>query len=80
MPAVMQVGSAEQGDRTMIAAFSPALKTLPDGVIAAAAAAARGGANATAKMTRAKAGGQAICRLTNWKVMSIPAPKAWHGC
>ena len=75
-PAVMRVGGAEQGDRTMIDALAPALKTLPDVVIAAA----RGGANATAKMTRAKAGGQAICRLTNWKVMLIPAPKAWQGC
>ena len=39
----------------MINALAPALKTLPDGVVAAAAA-ARDGANATAKMTRAKAG------------------------
>ena len=52
----MQVGGAEQGDRTMINALAPTLKTLLDGVVAAAKA-ARGGANATAKMTRAKAGG-----------------------
>ena len=52
---VMQVGGAEQGHRTMIDALAPALHALPNGVIAAAEA-ARAGANATAQMTRAKAG------------------------
>ena len=52
---VMQVGGAQPGDRTMIDALSPALAALPNGV-AAASNAARAGANATAKMTRAKAG------------------------
>ncbi|WP_435258557.1 dihydroxyacetone kinase subunit DhaK [Thioclava sp. FR2] len=52
---VMQVGGAKPGDRTMIDALAPALAALPNGVKAAATA-ARAGAEATAKMTRAKAG------------------------
>ncbi|UWR23327.1 dihydroxyacetone kinase subunit DhaK [Sulfitobacter sp. S190] len=50
-----QVGGASLGDRTMIDALEPALRALPDG-IAAAAAAARSGADATAAMGTAKAG------------------------
>jgi dihydroxyacetone kinase len=52
---VMQVGGAEPGHRTLIDALAPALAALPQG-IAAAATAARTGADATAQMTRAKAG------------------------
>ena len=52
---VQQVGGAKPGDRTMIDALAPALAALPDGV-AAAAIAARQGADGTAAMTRAKAG------------------------
>ncbi|OZA13207.1 MAG: dihydroxyacetone kinase, partial [Rhodobacterales bacterium 17-64-5] len=52
---VMQVGGAAPGHRTMIDALAPALAALPQGV-ALAAKAARDGANATAHMTRAKAG------------------------
>ncbi|MDO8881708.1 dihydroxyacetone kinase subunit DhaK [Pseudotabrizicola sp.] len=52
---VQQVGGASAGDRTMIDALAPALAALPDGV-AAAAAAARQGADGTSAMTRAKAG------------------------
>jgi len=52
---ISQVGGAVKGDRTMIDALEPALKILPDGM-AAAAAAARAGADATAKIGRAKAG------------------------
>ncbi|MEM6382628.1 MAG: dihydroxyacetone kinase subunit DhaK [Pseudomonadota bacterium] len=52
---IMEVGGAQPGDRTMIDAMGPALKALPDGV-AAAAAAARAGANQTAQITKAKAG------------------------
>ncbi len=52
---ISQVGGAQIGDRTMIDALEPALKALPDG-LAKAAAAARAGADATAKMTRANAG------------------------
>lgn len=52
---IQQVGGAGPGDRTMIDALSPALDSLPDG-IAAAAASAREGADATACITRARAG------------------------
>jgi dihydroxyacetone kinase len=52
---VQQVGGAKPGDRTMIDALAPALKALPQG-LAAAAKAARAGADLTAGMTRAKAG------------------------
>lgn len=52
---ISQVGGARAGDRTMIDALEPALKALPDG-IAAAAAAARAGADHTASIGRAKAG------------------------
>lgn len=52
---VMQVGGAAPGHRTMIDALAPALAALPDGVNAAARA-ARKGADATAQMTKAKAG------------------------
>ena len=52
---IQQVGGAQQGDRTMIDALHPALEALPGGV-AAAARAARAGADATASITRARAG------------------------
>ncbi|GGK20408.1 dihydroxyacetone kinase subunit DhaK [Salinarimonas ramus] len=52
---IMQVGGARPGDRTMIDALAPALASLPQG-LPAAAQAAREGADATARMTRAKAG------------------------
>ena len=51
---ICEGGGAQQGDRTMIDALQPALEALPRG-IAAAAAAARTGADGTAAMTRAKA-------------------------
>ncbi|MEM6666573.1 MAG: DAK2 domain-containing protein, partial [Pseudomonadota bacterium] len=52
---IQQVGGARPGDRTMIDALLPALEALPNGM-AAAAAAAREGAERTASITRAKAG------------------------
>lgn len=52
---VQQVGGAESGDRTMIDALKPALDALPEGM-GGAARAARDGADATAKITRARAG------------------------
>jgi dihydroxyacetone kinase len=52
---IQQVGGAGPGDRTMIDALAPALDALPSG-LAAAAAAARKGANHTATLKRAKAG------------------------
>lgn len=54
---IMEYGGAKAGDRTMIDALEPALKTLVDGgSIINAADAARQGADATAAMTRARAG------------------------
>jgi dihydroxyacetone kinase len=52
---VCQVGGAELGDRTMVDALQPALQALPDGLNLAAQAARRG-ADATASITKAKAG------------------------
>lgn len=52
---VQQVGGARPGDRTMIDALFPALEALPDGTEAAAKA-ARQGADATSRITRARAG------------------------
>jgi ATP-dependent dihydroxyacetone kinase len=52
---VCQVGGAELGDRTMVDALQPALQALPDGLNLAAQA-ARYGADATASITKAKAG------------------------
>ena len=52
---IMQVGGAAPGDRTMIDAMQPALEALPNG-LEAAATAARAGADATARITRARAG------------------------
>ena len=50
-----QIGGANPGDRTMVDALQPALQVLGEG-IAAAAAAARKGADYTATITSAKAG------------------------
>lgn len=50
-----QIGGANLGDRTMVDALLPALDALPSG-LAAAARAARDGADYTATLTRAKAG------------------------
>ncbi len=52
---VQEVGGASVGDRTMIDALAPALDALSNGT-AAAAVAARQGANGTANILRAKAG------------------------
>ncbi len=52
---IMQVGGAAPGDRTMIDAMQPSLAALPGGVVAAAKA-ARDGADATASITKARAG------------------------
>ena len=52
---MQQIGGAGPGDRTMIDALLPALAALDDG-LAAAARAARAGADLTATMSRAKAG------------------------
>ncbi|MEM1344666.1 MAG: dihydroxyacetone kinase subunit DhaK [Pseudomonadota bacterium] len=52
---IQEVGGASPGDRTMIDALGPALDALPRGR-AAAATAARAGADATAQIARARAG------------------------
>ncbi|WP_432817295.1 dihydroxyacetone kinase subunit DhaK [Sulfitobacter sp. JB4-11] len=52
---ISEVGGASIGDRTMIDALEPALNALPKGIDAAAKA-ARAGADATARMGKAKAG------------------------
>jgi triose/dihydroxyacetone kinase / FAD-AMP lyase (cyclizing) len=52
---IQEVGGAKLGDRTMIDALLPALDALPKG-FAAAASAAREGANRTAVMSKANAG------------------------
>lgn len=52
---IREVGGAEPGDRTMIDALLPALEALGNG-LAPAARAARAGADATARMDRARAG------------------------
>lgn len=49
-------GGARPGDRTLVDALDPALKALSGAGIAAAATAARAGADATASMVKAKAG------------------------
>ena len=52
---VQQVGGAQPGDRTMVDALLPALEALHLG-LGEAARAARAGADATAQITRARAG------------------------
>src|SRR5690606_29915929 len=52
---MQQVGGARLGDRTMVDALAPALDALGQG-LAAAAVAARQGADRTAGMTRARSG------------------------
>ncbi|MEM7423909.1 MAG: dihydroxyacetone kinase subunit DhaK, partial [Pseudomonadota bacterium] len=52
---MQQIGGANPGDRTMIDALKPALEALETG-IAAAASAARAGADFTATLTQARAG------------------------
>lgn len=52
---MQQIGGAEPGDRTMVDALKPALEALDEG-LAAAAEAARVGADRTASMVKANAG------------------------
>ncbi|MEM6637993.1 MAG: dihydroxyacetone kinase subunit DhaK [Pseudomonadota bacterium] len=72
---VSQVGGAKVGDRTMIDALEPALAALPGGV-AAAAAAARKGADSTAAISRAKAGRAAYVPEENLKGHNDPGAEA----
>ncbi len=72
---VSEVGGAGAGDRTMIDALEPALAALPDGV-AAAAEAARKGADSTAAIHRAKAGRAAYVPEENLKGHNDPGAEA----
>jgi len=66
-------GGARPGDRTMIDALAPALVALPQG-LAAAAKAARTGANATARMKAARAGRSSY--VASRHLAGVPDPGA----
>ena len=72
---VSDVGGAKVGDRTMIDALAPALDALPQG-LAAAAKAARKGADATAGIHRAKAGRAAYVPSENLRGHNDPGAEA----
>jgi ATP-dependent dihydroxyacetone kinase len=72
---IRQVGGAVEGDRTMIDALAPALAALPLG-LAEAARAARTGADATAAITRAKAGRAAYVPAANLAGNNDPGAEA----
>jgi ATP-dependent dihydroxyacetone kinase len=74
---MMDYGGAKPGDRTMIDALLPALAALgKNNDIAKAAAAARAGANATAQMTRARAGRSTYVSAENLKGFNDPGAEA----
>ena len=72
---ISEVGGAKVGDRTMIDALSPALDAMPGG-LAAAAAAARAGADSTAAIHKAKAGRAAYVPSENLKGHNDPGAEA----
>ena len=72
---IQQVGGARPGDRTMIDALAPALEALPGG-LAAEAAAAREGADATAKITQARAGRASYISAENLAGHNDPGAEA----
>ncbi len=72
---IQQVGGAAPGDRTMIDAMAPALTALRTG-LPEAAKAAREGADATASMTKAKAGRAAYVPEQNLKGNNDPGAEA----
>ena len=73
---MQEVGGASLGDRTMVDALQPALAALGTGGIAAAAKAAREGANSTAQMARAKAGRSAYINAEQLKGHVDPGAEA----
>ena len=74
---MMEYGGAKPGDRTMVDALEPALSMLVSGKsMADAAKAARKGANATATMTRAKAGRSAYVSAINLEGIVDPGAEA----
>ena len=72
---IQQVGGARPGDRTLIDALFPALEALPSG-LEAAARAAREGANATARITRARAGRASYLAAANLAGHNDPGAEA----
>lgn len=72
---MQEVGGAKPGDRTMIDALHPALASLDDGLVAAAAA-ARKGANYTAALSHAKAGRAAYVNADKLKGHADPGAEA----
>lgn len=72
---IQAVGGANLGDRTMIDALAPALQALPEG-LQAAAIAARKGADATAQITRAKAGRSAYVSADQLRGHNDPGAEA----
>ena len=72
---IKQVGGASEGDRTLIDALAPALAALPGG-LADAAQTARGGADATAAITKAKAGRAAYVSADNLTGQVDPGAEA----
>ena len=74
---MMEYGGAKPGDRTMIDALDPALAALVSGKsLSEAAVAARHGANATAHMSRARAGRSAYVAATNLEGIVDPGAEA----
>jgi dihydroxyacetone kinase len=71
---MMEYGGANAGDRTMVDALLPALALLPD--MAKAARAARAGANATANMSRARAGRSTYVSADKLKGFNDPGAEA----
>lgn len=72
---VREVGGATAGDRSLVDALEPALAALPRGV-AAAATAAREGANATAAMTQARVGRSSYVSPDRLKGCNDPGAEA----
>lgn len=72
---VQEVGGAKPGDRTMIDALQPALEVLDKG-LAAAARAARKGADATADITEARAGRSSYVRADKLRGNNDPGAEA----
>lgn len=72
---IMQVGGAQPGDRTMIDALMPALNVLDQG-LEAAAREARQGADATSRITRARAGRASYVSEANLSGHNDPGAEA----
>jgi ATP-dependent dihydroxyacetone kinase len=77
LKSMMDFGGAKRGDRTMIDALQPALDVFSrSGGIAEAARAAREGADATAAMSRARAGRSTYVSAENLKGINDPGAEA----